>query len=110
MQEIRYLRTDSHNADFQVLVRLLDAHLTSINGEDDAFYAQFNGIQYLHHVVVAYSNDAPLGCGALKEFRDEQHPHGAVEIKRMYVKGNERGHGIAQGVLQELEHWAKEEH
>lgn len=109
MQTIRYTRTDAHNPDFQGLVRLLDAHLTSINGDDDTYYAQFNGIQHLHHVVVAYSNDAPVGCGAFKEFRDEQHPHGTVEIKRMYVKENERGRGIAQGILEELERWAREE-
>lgn len=107
---LRFVRTDSTNLDFQALVRLLDAHLSDINGDDDAFYSSFNGIQHLRHVVLAYNNNVPVGCGALKEYHDANHPMGTVEIKRMFVKETERGNGIAQGVLKELENWAREEH
>ncbi|CAA7390351.1 hypothetical protein [Chryseobacterium fistulae] len=37
-------RTDSSDTDFRYLVELLDADLAIRNGEDHAFYNQFNGI------------------------------------------------------------------
>ncbi|WP_306415946.1 GNAT family N-acetyltransferase [Fulvivirga ulvae] len=54
-------------------------------------------------MVVAYENDAPVGCGAIK-------PHGedAMEVKRMFVSPAMRGKGIAAKVLDDLEQWAKE--
>ena len=37
-------RTTSTDKDFQALVVLLDEDLAQRDGEDNAFYAQFNGI------------------------------------------------------------------
>jgi GNAT superfamily N-acetyltransferase len=112
---IRYLRTDSTNPDFQGLVRLLDGYLEGINGEEHSFYAAFNGIALLKHAVVAYRNDAvlgdiPVGCGAVKLYAadDSPFPKGTMEIKRMFVREDVRGQGIAHGVLRHLEEWAKE--
>ncbi len=96
-------RTTSANADFQALVVLLDADLRIRNGETDEFYAQFNKLDNINHVVVAYHAAVPVGCGAFKEFSDWQ-----VEIKRMYVPPTLRGQGIAQAILAELERWAAE--
>lgn len=98
------LRTTSDHADFQTLVRALDTYLTSVNGSDDAYYRQFNAIDALRYVVVAYVNNVPVGCGAFKPF-DEQ----ATEIKRMYVLPAYRGMGIARAILAELETWSHEE-
>ena len=39
---IALLRTTSEHADFQKLVVQLDAYLRVIDGEDHAFYSQFN--------------------------------------------------------------------
>lgn len=96
-------RTDSTNADFVALVKLLDADLKVRDGEEHDFYHQFNKIDNIKNVVVAYENDAPVGCGAIK-------PHGedAMEVKRMFVSPAMRGKGIAAKVLDELEQWAKE--
>lgn len=98
------LRTTSDQADFQSLVGALDTYLTSVNGSDDAYYRQFNKIDALRYVVVAYVNDVPVGCGAFKPF-DEQ----ATEIKRMYVLPAYRGQGIARAILAELETWSHKE-
>lgn len=112
---IRYLRTDSTDTDFQGLVRSLDAYLARINGEEHSFYAQFNGIALLKQTVVAYRNnvplgDIPVGCGAIKLYAadDSPFPKGTMEIKRMFVREDVRGQGIAQGILKHLEEWAKE--
>jgi putative acetyltransferase len=100
---IEYRRATSQNNDFQVLVRLLDKHLSVINGNDDAFFAALNTVEQIHHVIVAYSGNSSVGCGALKGFADD-----TAEIKRMFVLEEYRGRGIAQEILAELEVWALE--
>lgn len=96
-------RTTSVNVDFVELVRFLDGDLAIRDGEDHAFYNQFNRISELKHVIVAYLNDRPVGCGAIKH-------HGAttMEIKRMYTRTVHRGQGVASSILLELEKWALE--
>lgn len=100
---VQYVRTDSQNPDFSGLVRLLDADLAIRDGEDHAFYAQFNKTHLLRHAMVAYNDGVPVACGALKPF-DEQ----SIEVKRMYVAEEQRRKGFAKGVLMELEKWAAE--
>ncbi len=97
------LRTDSTNPDFVALVKLLDLDLAVRDGDDHAFYSQFNKIDLIRHVVVAYADGLPVGCGAFKEYTP-----GTAEIKRMYTMPEGRGHGIASRVLAELEAWAAE--
>ena len=96
-------RTDSDNPDFIALVKLLDADLAKRDGADHSFYAQFNTIDKIKHTVVAYDDNKPVGCGAIKEFDPA-----AMEVKRMYTLPESRGKGIASTVLSELEKWAAE--
>ncbi len=98
---IKLLRTNSKNNDFIELVTQLDKDLAISDGDDHDFYHQFNGIDTLNHTIVAYYNDAPVACGAIKQFDDA-----SVEIKRMYTLPNVRGKGIATKILNELELWA----
>lgn len=100
---IKIIRTDSGNQDFIELVKCLDADLAIRDGNDHAFYAQFNKTANLKYVVVAYENEIPTACGALKEFATN-----TMEIKRMYTTPGSRGKGIATMVLAELEKWAAE--
>ena len=100
---ISLLRTNSTNSDFIQLVVALDADLKIRDGEDHAFYAQYNGINDIRYVVVAYENEEALGCGAIK-----QYDNGIMEIKRMFVTPGSRGKGIASMILKELERWALE--
>ncbi len=96
-------RTNSNDHDFRALVRFLDADLAKRDGTNHAFYAQFNTIDKIKHVVLAYENEKPLGCGAMKEYEAN-----TMEIKRMYVSPESRNKGIATKILSELEHWAGE--
>ena len=100
---IKIIRTDSGNNDFIELVKHLDADLAEKNGNEHSFYAQFNKIDKLKHVVVIYENAKAVGCGAMKEYSP-----GILEIKRMYTVPQSRGKGIATKVLAELEKWAHE--
>jgi len=82
--------------DFAVLVSTLDAELEdrypglSTDGPPPA--------QDLLVAVVAYSGDAPVGCGALRELEP-----GVVEIKRMFVLPEARRLGAARRMLEVLE-------
>ena len=96
-------RTDSTNQDFVEMVKHLDSDLAIRDGEDHAFYNQFNSITMIKYAIVAYHENVPIGCGAIKAFNDT-----TMEVKRMYVSANKRGKGIAGQILAELETWTKE--
>lgn len=100
---IKIIRTDSDNEDFRQLVALLDEYLALMDGAEHDFYAQFNKIDKLRNVVVAYENETAIGCGALREYEPQ-----LAEIKRMFVRPENRGSGVAGKILTELEDWAKE--
>lgn len=100
---IQLLRTDSGNTDFIELVRQLDIELAQRDGDEHPFYAQFNKLDQIRHVIVAYEDGQPAGCGAIKEYAP-----GVMEIKRMFTRPQNRGKGIASKVLRELETWAVE--
>jgi putative acetyltransferase len=99
----RLKRTNSDDIDFINLVALLDQDLKIRDGEDHAFYNQYNKTDKIKHVIVYYENDIAVGCGAFREKEND-----TVEIKRMYVKPEYRKRGIAAAVLKELELWAAE--
>ncbi len=98
---LRIIRTDSVEPDFVTLVKRLDAYLAQVDGSDHAYYAQFNKIESLNHVVVIYEKGIPVACGAIKECTPD-----TAEIKRMYTTPECRGKGFATLVLCELEAWA----
>ncbi|PTX59481.1 acetyltransferase (GNAT) family protein [Kordia periserrulae] len=96
-------RTNSNNQDFVNLVKELDAFLSVKNGDSDAFYSQFNGLEALQHVVVLYVDEIPVGCGAIKQYNEH-----TVEVKRMYVRQQLQGKNLGEKILTELEMWANE--
>lgn len=102
-QNTNLKRTTSDDADFQILVKELDKDLSIRDGDEHAFYAQFNKVDAIKNVLIAYQNDQAVGCGAIKKM--DEH---TIEIKRMYVPSHLRGNGIASQVLQELETWSRE--
>ncbi len=97
------IRTTSSHTDFKTLVALLDNELAQRDGDEHAFYHQFNSSTDLQQCVVLYEDSKPVGCGAIKMFAPT-----SVEVKRMYVLDSQRGKGLATQVLLHLETWAKE--
>lgn len=100
---IEIIRTESNNPDFIQLVKYLDADLAKRDGADHSFYDQFNKIDKIKSVVLAYENGIASACGGMKEFGPN-----TMEIKRMFTLPGNRGKGIATRVLAELEKWAAE--
>ena len=100
---IRFERTNSKNKNFIELIKSLDQELKIRDGDNHSFYNQFNKLDNIHHVIVAFDNEKAIGCGSFKVYQNN-----IVEIKRMYVDFGDRRKGIASQILSELEDWAKE--
>lgn len=100
---IQLERTNSDNRAFQELVKELDKDLKIRDGEEHEFFHQFNKIDMIKHVVLAFKGNEAIACGAIKQYNDN-----TMEIKRMFVPLPYRGKGIASLVLQELESWCVE--
>ena len=88
------------------------ALITALNAELRARYPE-DGVNYFRldpddvrpghgAFLVAWSEDLAIGCGAVRLID----PHTA-EIKRMYVRPEMRGRGVARHVLEALEREAK---
>ena len=80
---LEILRTNSENSDFIDLVKLLDADLAKRDGDEHAFYSQFNSIHLLKYCIVLYEDNIPISCGAIKKFDMKR-----MEVKRMYTVPN----------------------
>ena len=101
MDSISFVKVPTSNKDFTNLVQLLDASLAETDGDEHAFYHQFNGLDDIKYRLVAYLDGTAIAIGAIKELTPN-----AVEVKRMYTLPEYRGKGIGSRVLTALEHWA----
>lgn len=95
-------KTTSQDDDFLMLVAKLDAYLAVTDGDEHAFYNQFNKPTLLKYALVAYVNGEPVGCGAIKEYDTT-----TIEIKRMFTLEKMRGNGVAEAVITALEKWSR---
>ena len=100
---IELKRTNSENEDFYNLVTDLEKYLTHADEEAHSECKPYNKLETIKHVIVAFIDQKPIGCGAIR-----QYDKNTVEIKRMFVAENARGKGIGTKILTELELWAKE--
>ncbi len=100
---LKLKKTNSQNEDFRDLVTLLDKELAERDGDEHSFYAQYNKVDAIKHVIIAYNDKVPVGCGAIKEYEP-----GTAELKRMFVHPDYRNMGIAGSMVAVLEQWAVE--
>ncbi len=96
-------RTNSGDPDFLRLVSLLDQDLAIRDGDQHAFFSQFNKLDKTLNAVVVYTENVAIGCGAIRPYSEN-----TVEVKRMFVMPTQRGKGIGIMLLTELESWAVE--
>lgn len=103
MMPITLLRTDATHPDFRMLIQQLDSYLAEMDGSEHAFYNTYNQTGQIRHVILAYRDQQPVGCGAFKAYEAQD-----AEIKRMFTLPEYRNNGIANRVLSALEQWAAE--
>jgi len=91
--------------DARRLVAALDAHLASRYAPEQRFGPHLKAEHVAPGVgtfVIARADGKAIGCGALKR-RDPT----TVEVKRMYVEPEMRGHRVAREILDHLENTAR---
>ena len=103
MSDFKLIRTNSMDPQFQKLVEKLDVYLAVQDGDEHAFYDQYNKIAQIKYAIVGYSGSRAVCCGAIKSFNSK-----AMEVKRMYVLPEFRGKGYATLLLRGLEEWSLE--
>ena len=101
--KVKTIKTNAKNQDFINLIHQLDAYLKITDGNEHAFYNQFNSTEALKCIVLLYADGIPAGCGAIKEFDAF-----SAEIKRMFVCSERRGLGLAENIIKKLETSARE--
>lgn len=101
---ILFKRVTNTDPELQQLVKRLDEELKITDGEDHAFYNQFNGLEGIDHLLLGYSKNFATACGGFKKYDQT-----TAEIKRMYTAPQARGLGMGTALLQELQIWAKAE-
>jgi GNAT superfamily N-acetyltransferase len=103
MKKYSQLRTDGTNPDFRDLCRLLDENLDELVGAkfQRSQYAQYNTLEHIHNVIVCYDNDTAIAAGSFKKYDDT-----TAELKRVFVRKEYRGQGIARELVSSLEQWA----
>lgn len=102
--QLTLVKTTSDNTDFRQLYADLDLYLWKKYPEENQEYWQNNIIEFNPNVLVYYIDDKAVACGCFKKY-DEK----TAEIKRMFVRTEARGKGLAVQILNELEQWAKSE-
>lgn len=98
-------RTQFDDLHFASLIVDLDKEFWVRYPQTQQNFEPYNKVDETARVVVAYSKNLPAGCGCFRPMEEES----VLEIKRMYVAPQLRGHGIAKLILSELEKWGKEE-
>lgn len=102
---MRFEYTDGYNKDFITLCHELDIFLNELVGgeENRAGYIQYNKLDDIHDVVIAYDNDIPIGSASFKKYDDEN-----AEVKRVFIKKEYRGRGLSNELMKMLEQRARE--
>lgn len=100
---IKPKRTNSENEDFRKLVIELEKHLSCADEKAHSECKQYNKLETIKQVVVAYIDEKAVGCGAIREYDQD-----TIEVKRMFVSIDARGQGVGAKILIELEAWAKQ--
>lgn len=102
--KMRIQQVENEDKDFILLCGKLDEYLNqAIGGESKREkYKKFNHLDTMDYVVVAYDEETPAGCGALRKYSEEE-----IEVKRVFVGEEYRGRHIGDMILENLVHQAK---
>lgn len=96
-------RCEGTDSAFVALTMKLDEELGERYGALMDFFGAYNRSSDVTTALVARYGGEPVGCGCFKPFAE-----GTVKIKRMFVRQDMRGRGIARAILGALENWARE--
>ncbi len=101
---MEFIASDGRNEDFIRLCRMLDDHLNeAVGGEKQREqYNHYNTLEHIHDVILLYDRGEAIGCAGFK-----YHDEGVAEVKRVFLKKEYRGRGLAKELMGQLEARAK---
>ena len=101
MEDISIVSKDVCDKDSQTLIMELNIILTEITGDDGTVnFSNDDMNQPGSRFLVAYINEEPYGCGAIRRVSDS-----VAEIKRVYARKNQCG--VGRKIIDSLEREAK---
>ena len=101
---MEYKFTDGADKDFAYLCKELDTSIDKLVGNkfDRKPYIQYNQRNDIRDVIIAYHQKELVGCASYKKYEQE-----TAELKRVFVKRDYRGQGIARKMVEEIENRAR---
>lgn len=100
---LEIIKTDNKNNDFLNLIKLLDDDLNGRYGELQKQFDKHNKVDYINDVIVIYNDKLPAACGGFKEYAPD-----TIELKRIFVRKENRRQGLSKLIIKELEKLAIE--
>lgn len=100
---LSFTRCNGADPTFSALTRALDRDLGERYGKQMDFFGVYNHSDDIEHALYAALDGEPVGCGCFKPFSAD-----TVEIKRVFVRFDQRGKGVARALMRALEDWARE--
>lgn len=96
-QGVEIIQVDTVTDDVRMLVGLLNDELGSLYSPEQRHGLNLDALFQPHiRFFLAYWRDQPAGCGGVAFFE------GFAEIKRMYVRAELRGQGVADAIMARL--------
>ena len=95
-----YKWTDGNDIDFQKFYMKTEEYYSNIVGgiENRKEFIPYNISENITEVLIAYIDGEAVGCAGLKKYSEID-----VEIKRVWVEPEERGHHIALDMMAQIE-------
>lgn len=91
--------SDGKNPHFILLCHELDSALDEIAGtQRQEVYNQYNLLDSINDVFIAYNDRVPAGCASFKHYSE-----GVAEVKRVFVKPEFRKRRISKELMANLE-------
>lgn len=104
MSNVKFVWTDGTNKIFHKFYLITENYYSSIVGgeENRKAFIPYNISESIQDVLLAYVDDVPVACSGLKKYSEKD-----VEIKRVWVETEYRGHHIATDMMKIIEEKAK---
>lgn len=81
-----------------------DDYMIEFLGDDKWCYTRYSENENIENVWIVYNDSLPIGCIAYRKKAD-----GMGEVKRMFIRSDYRGKGIAKELLKTVECHAKKQ-
>lgn len=106
MSSIEFKWTDGTNEAFHRFYLITEDYYSKIVGgvENRQSFIPYNISTSIHDVLIAYIDDIPIACTGLKKYSERD-----IEIKRVWVEPEHRGHHIATDMMKKIESKAKQQ-